>query len=95
MVQQEEINKCYNRVPRGKGRLSIICHLVLIMKEAIFKLQNKDSFAPSKIAVADFFTCDREVLTNDEKYILALAAENEDDIKIFEIFEIFENIDVF
>ena len=61
-------------------------------KEAIFKLQNKDSFAPSKIAVADFFTCDREVLTNDEKYILALAAENEDDIKIFEIFE---NIDVF
>ena len=58
-------------------------------KEAIFKSFDKDVFAPSKIEVSEFFSWVIPLSFEDEKYILAVAANDEDDIKIF------ENIDAF
>ena len=58
-------------------------------KEAIFKFQNKNSFSASEIETEKFFSCVKNFEIKNEKYILALAADNEDNVKIF------ENIDVF
>ena len=53
-------------------------------KESIFKSQNKESFKPSEIETEKFFSCVKAFELKNERYILAVAASNEDKIKIFE-----------
>ena len=70
-------------------RIAVTFLLWLCQKEAIFKFQNKNSFRPSEIETEKFFSCVKNFEIKNEKYILAVAADNEDNVKIF------ENIDVF
>ena len=54
-------------------------------KEAIFKSQNKDVFSPSKIETSEFFCEQRSFEIECEKYILAVASDKFQDVKIFEL----------
>ena len=54
-------------------------------KEAIFKSQNKDVFAPSKIETSEFFCEQRSFEIAGEKYILAVAANEYDDVNVIEV----------
>lgn len=57
-------------------------------KEAIFKSMDEDSFKPSAIEIGEFFFDVRAILVENEKYILSVAAEQTDTVRIFENIEI-------
>ena len=56
-------------------------------KEAIFKSQNKDSFAPSKIETSRFFCNLSELTLGGEPYILVTAASENDDVRVVEVLD--------
>ena len=59
-------------------------------KEAIFKSQNKDIFAPSRIETAEFFSFVRDILIENEKYILAVCADDADTVRVFDGIKLLE-----
>ena len=58
-------------------------------KEAIFKHQNKDAYIPSKIETAEFFSYITDIEIENEKYIIAVAAEKRDEIRMVYVTENF------
>ena len=60
-------------------------------KEAIFKSKNEDSFIPSKIETANFFSHVEFLEVKNQKYILALAAKEQDNLKINEIVDLYND----
>ena len=52
-------------------------------KESAFKLQGKESFKPSEIETAEFFSTVTETELLSEKYILAVSSKSKDTVKIF------------
>ena len=52
-------------------------------KESAFKLQGKESFKPSEIETAEFFSTVTETELLLEKYILAVSSKSKDTVKIF------------
>lgn len=58
-------------------------------KEAIFKSWDKEFFSPSKIETADFFCVSRSFELSGERYILSVAADSCDEIRIFDDVKLF------
>ena len=52
-------------------------------KEAIFKSRNEEIFPPKKIETADLFCSSVTIDIDGEKYALAVAAKNRDEIRFF------------
>lgn len=59
-------------------------------KEAIFKSQNKESFIPSEIETANFYSCLKTLLLQNEKYILAAAAKCCSEVRILDGIKFFQ-----
>ena len=53
-------------------------------KEAIFKSQNKESFVPRKIEVAEFFSDVRKIELNGEAYMLAVASVCSESVNVID-----------